>query len=43
MEETGAHSISYQLDSELTFLNLELTFDKTNPNPKISPTPHKFT
>jgi hypothetical protein len=36
MEETGAHLISYQLDSEC-FLNLELTFDQTNP--KIGPTP----
>jgi hypothetical protein len=37
MEETGAHLISYQQDSEC-FLNLELTFDQTNPNPKIGPT-----
>jgi hypothetical protein len=42
MEETGAHPISYQQDSEC-FLNLELAFDQTNPNPKIGPTPHKFT
>jgi hypothetical protein len=38
MEETGAHLISYQQDFEC-FLNLELTFDQTNPNPKIGPTP----
>jgi hypothetical protein len=38
MEETGAHPISYQQDSEC-FLNLELAFDQTNPNPKIGPTP----